>query len=421
MNMKVNAKFLFLVSVVSLSGVVGADVMDRPGGIKIGQRMTLRPYVSFGFTYDSNHDQQNSSKSTTSWTVDPALDLSYRAENWNLDMNLFYGYRAYNEYARALNSHSYGESLKYVWSDTTKAEKGWTLMLSEQFRRIAEDDSMQVNNGRGLWRTRQQFDIAGAAQRRITEKFHADASASYSWLDYDNDDEKYAALYGWQRWVAGLELGYAASRWTDFLLAGSYQRYYQENDNDISGRNVSYPRSKNYSHESEGFTLSAGLGSWMTERISYRLLAGWSYFEYGNSESCNGFVYEGSLNWKITDTLSTMLLASSHYQPSETEYGSANRVDSISWGLAKSLIRGKLSATLDVAYRKETGEISDASSWDADEDIFSARFGLSYSLNRFFSIYGNVEYQGCFYGGDTDGIDRDYNRFRGNVGFRLAY
>ena len=31
-----------------------AEVLDRPTGIKIGERMTLRPYVSLSLTYDSN-------------------------------------------------------------------------------------------------------------------------------------------------------------------------------------------------------------------------------------------------------------------------------------------------------------------------------------------------------------------------------
>lgn len=413
-------RFVAFLFVSALVGVASAEMMDRPVGVKIGQRMTLRPYVSFGFTYDSNHDQQNSSKPTTSWTVNPAIDLDYKADNWNIDLNLFYGYRHYDENQRVLNSHSYGESLRYRWSNTTQAEKGWSLMLTEEFRRIAEDDDMQVNNGRGLWRDRQQFDISGALQRRITESLHADVNASYYYLDYDNDEESYAALYGWQRWVGGLEFGYAASKWTDILIAGSYQRYYQENDSDLTGRNVYYPDSRNYSHESEGWTISAGLGSWMTDRISYRLLGGWSYFNYGDVQSCNGFVYQGSLNWRISETWRMMLLASSHFQPSEREYGSANRVDMISWGVSKSLIRNSLGATLDLAYRRETREVCDSNSWNYDEDIFSARLGLNYRLNRYFSIFGNVEYQGCWFDGDT-GLDRDYNRFRGTVGFRLAY
>jgi hypothetical protein len=31
-----------------------AETMDRPGGFKIGQRMTLRPYVGLSYTLDSN-------------------------------------------------------------------------------------------------------------------------------------------------------------------------------------------------------------------------------------------------------------------------------------------------------------------------------------------------------------------------------
>ena len=61
-----------------------AEMLDRPGGIKIGQRMTLRPYVSLDYTYDSNNDQQKDGTAVSSWAVNPGLNLTYNAENWNL-------------------------------------------------------------------------------------------------------------------------------------------------------------------------------------------------------------------------------------------------------------------------------------------------------------------------------------------------
>ena len=52
-------KKAYLTTVVAASVVAFAalaDVVDRPSGIKIGERMTLRPYVSLSYTYDSNID-----------------------------------------------------------------------------------------------------------------------------------------------------------------------------------------------------------------------------------------------------------------------------------------------------------------------------------------------------------------------------
>lgn len=411
-----------LVGILASGCFLQAEVLDRPQGIKVGQRLTLRPYVSFDFTYDSNGDQQNEAESETSWFINPHLDVNYKSDRFNADLGLFYGYRAYDSYSRQLNGHDYGESLQLAWTSAEKNEKGWTVLLNERFQRVSEDDDMRNNNGRGLWRQRGEFSIDGAIQRRITEKLHADINGSYYYLDYDNDGDRYMNLYGWQRLTAGAEVGYAASRWTDFLLAGSYQSYTQDNSDDLSGNSDFYGTRGKYARESDGYSVQAGLQSAATERISYRALAGWSRFSYARGESTSdGFIYSLSANWKISDTWNTMLLAQSYYQPSETEFGSANRVDSVSWGLAHSMIRNKLNATFDAAYRRETCCYNDRSTYDYDEDIFSFRLGLDYTINRFLAVYVRGEYQACLFDGDLGGVDRDYDRFRVSVGFRLQY
>ena len=417
-----NARTAVLLGVLVSGCMLQAEVLDRPQGIKVGQRLTLRPYVSFDFTYDSNGDQQNDAESETSWFINPHLDVNYKSDRFNADLGLFYGYRAYDSYSRQLNGHDYGENLQLSWTSAGKNEKGWTVLLNERYQRVSEDDNMQNNNGRGLWRQRGEFSIDGAVERRISEKLHASISGSYYYLDYDNDGQKYMNLYGWQRLTAGAEVGYAASRWTDFLLAGSYQSYVQDNSHDLSHYSDLYGTRNRYARESDGYSVQAGLQSHATERISYRALAGWSRFNYSRGESTSdGFIYSLSANWKISDTWNTMLLAESYYQPSETEYGSANRVDSISWGLAHSMIRNKLNATFDVAYRRETCVYNDASTYDYDEDIFSFRLGLDYTINRFLAIYARGEYQACLFDGDMGGVERDYDRFRVSVGFRLQY
>ena len=43
-------KFLLLGAAAFLATAAVAETMDRPGGIRIGQRQTLRPYVSVSAT-----------------------------------------------------------------------------------------------------------------------------------------------------------------------------------------------------------------------------------------------------------------------------------------------------------------------------------------------------------------------------------
>ena len=407
--------------VVLLAATAGAEMMDRPAGIKIGQRMTLKPYVSASASYDSNVGSRNEEKEgDVMWTVNPGLGLTYNAENWALQLDAYYAYHAYcrNERTTDYNNHSYGENLRWNWSDSKGGEKGWSLMLTESFQQVTMADDMTYNGGT-YNADRQQFNVAGGVQRRFNEHWHTDLDAGYYWLNYDNDNKMNASLYGWQRWTAGLAAGFAPSPWTDFIIAGSYQGYEQDN----AGRYVSSGRSRNISSSSDGWTLQGGIGSYATERISYRLLAGWSRFNYGNgAKKDNGFIYSASGNWKISDTLSTMLLASSYYQPSEREYASAARVDSVSWGLAKSFIRGKLVGTLDAVYRHETHKHVDTSSGNYDIDVVTGRIGLTYTLNRFFSFFTYGEYQNSWnsHSGDRGGA-YDYDRWLLTAGVRLTY
>lgn len=414
--------WLVSVSFIMIAMMAQAEMADRPQGIKIGQRMTLRPYVNFDFTWDSNQDQQSDAENNSSWCINPHLNLNYKAEHFNFDLGLFYGYRAYNQYSRSLNSHDYGEDGKFAWTTSGRDEKGWSILIGERFQKISEDDDMQNNNGRGLWRERRQINVDGAIEHRFNEKVHADINGRYYYLDYDNDGERYMNLYGWQQLSAGAEIGYVLSKWADLILSGSYSSYTQDNEYDLSGNSAFYGTQDLYSRESTGWTVQGGFQSAVTEKISYRLLVGYSNFSYSDGMAdVGGLTYSASANWRITDTWHTMLMASSYYQPSEREYGSANRTDSISWGLAHSMVRNKLNATFDISYRRETREYSDKSAWEYDEDYVAFRLGLDYTINRYLAIYARGEYQKCFFDGDMGGIDRDYDRFRVSVGFRLQY
>ncbi len=161
----------------------------------------------------------------------------------------------------------------------------------------------------------------------------------------------------------------------------------------------------------------------MTDRISYRVLAGWSRFDYGGGASAeNGFVYTVSGNWKIGETWNTMLLATSYYQPSERQYETKSRVDAISWGLAKVMVRGKLRGTLDLRYQRENQEHVFDGSYDYVIDRVTGRLGLTYFMNRFLSFFAYGEYMRSWNSeSDSRGGAYDYEVMRVIGGLRLSY
>ena len=415
-------KLLFTSAAVLAGMAAQADLIDREGGIKIGQRMTLRPYVSFSYSYDTNVDSANQSRGSSSWCVNPGLSLDYRGGNWNVVGTAYYNYSGYTKYNDELQHHNYGEQLSFDWS-SVEGGKGWSLMLSESIQSITQNDDMTHDGGKGLGRDRFQINLNGALNYRFNEQLHAGVNGGYHFLDYANDSERYGALYGWSRWDAGAHIGYTLTRWTDFFISGTYNGYTQDNDCDLRGE-YGPKKGNEISGTSKGYTIHGGIGSYLTDRIQYRVSAGMSHFEYGDISKSNGFTYQGDLNWQITETLHMMLLASSYYQPSEREYGASTRNDCVSWGVAKSFIRGKLNATFDVAYRHEMHDYVEYDYSDYYLDIVTFRLGLSYSLNRFFSIFGSVEYQTELNDGNSDvdvGDAYDYDRWRGTIGVRLAY
>ena len=410
--------FLIFPAICVLGGNAAfGEILERASGFRVGERLTLRPYVSVSMTYDSNVEATSGKNSSSGgdclWTIAPGLGIAYNAENWSLLLSGYYNYRQYFKRCfQNYNNHNYGEDLRWNWSNSTGREKGWSLILGESFRQQTMADDMILDGGDNYQGDSRQLQLSLALQRRFSEHWHGELMGDYYWLDYMNDASKRTAYYGWDRWAVGAEAGFAPSPWTDILLTGSYMGYQQDN---LEGTQ--------YDGSSQGWSVQGGMGSYMTERISYRLLAGWSIFEYGDDGStANGFVYTASGNWKIGETWNTMLLASSYYQPSERQYASQARVDAVSWGLAKSLIRGKLRASLDLRYRHELHEMINASAYDYNLDIITGRLGLDYTINRFIALFGYIEYQRSFNDeADSRNGAYDYDRWRATVGVRFAY
>ncbi|MBO5775170.1 MAG: outer membrane beta-barrel protein [Kiritimatiellae bacterium] len=403
-------KILLTLIAAFVAASAAAELMDRPGGIRIGQRLVIRPYVALSVAYDTNVTSCNEEEDDVVWNVNPGFNFQYSADKFYLKGTAYYAYNAYTKDHgyRASDYHNYGQTLTFGWDTAPKTERGWSLIVTEGYRKINRTDDITLSDGSTYGRDSQQFNFSGILERRITERLHANVSAGYYWLDYDNSNNR-GSLYGWSRWTAATEIGYVTSKWFNLLVYASYQDYTQDNA-PVGGR---------FSRDSKGATFHVGFGSYATDRISYRLLMGWTRFEYaGGMDDADGLTYSASCRWRIGETWNLTFLAASYYQPSEREYATAQRTDSVSFGVAKSLIRSKLNATFDVAYRHEGHTYSYLSSRDYDLDILTFRLGLNYMLNRYLSVFARGEYRDSM--SDKNSY-YDYERLRATLGLRLTY
>ena len=420
-------KIVLTASALGATLCSGAAVQEK-GGIKIGERITLHPYVSLSAIYDSNADSAKHSRSSTSWCISPGVNGTYQYENWSVSAGVAYNYHAYNSYSKMDNSSGWNENLSISWQNSAANEKGWSLMIGQHYAKVLQDDGFS-NDGRGVGRDRTEWGVDGAAERRLNQYLHAGVQGSMYYIDYDNDKNNYAPMYGWQRATVGADAGFAPSPWTDFFLNGSYHWDLQDNHKDREDRKdpitgLPLPtRVNSVSRESRGYSIMAGIATRATEKIRYRVAGGWSHYEYGGVRKSNTFNYQISGMWAINNTTKAMLLGSSYYQPSEREYGSVLKVYNASLGVSKSLVKGAVSLSGDVAYRYETHEFSAYYVDDYNTDIITSRLSGSYRFNNWIGFFASIEYQTQMTHGGTyvTGHGYNYNRWRGTVGVRFTY
>ena len=392
--------------------IAGESVADKPQGFRFfNQHLTIKPYVSLSYTYDSNVDTSRHAEGDSIFCIQPGADFEWKGERWALVGSLWYRRNAYCEYANEMGENSWGESLAYKWTTSKQDERGWSLVLAEKYRYTDQSDALGSGDGRGIWRDREALDVSGVIQRRFTERLHAEVMAQYNWLDYKNDTGKYAPLYGWSEWSVGAQAGYAASKWTDFLVAGGYSHYTQK-----KGRGY-----RNYSNDSQVWTIQAGLGTHATEKITYRALMGVSWLEYGGHANADcGWTYSLDANWRITRQLQASALGKSYYQPSERTVGQAVKVYSLSGGLSYLTLGDKMTLTANVAWRYEDTCYNDrylGYGNNFDETILSFRFGADYVINRWMSVFASFTWEEEWCDVKTYG----YDRFRGTIGMRFHY
>ena len=403
---------------VAQQGVTKPQSESRPTGVRFfNNHLTIKPYVSLAYTYDSNVDQSHHASDDSSCAVMPGADFVWRGERWALTGSLWYRYRYYCEYNKDLGENSYGEGLTFDYNSSEKNEKGWSLMLAEKYGFYNTSDDLTSRNGRGIWRDRETIDAAAVLERRFTERWHADVQGQYNWIDYKNDTGHYAPLFGWKEYSAGIQTGYAASKWTDFLVAAGYSRY------DQSTNSRGQKLSRNYSSHSDTYSIMGGIGSHMTELITYRALMGAAWFDYGDAGDTDcGWTYSLSANWRIHRQVQLSVMGSSYYQPSERYVGQGIKVHTLSGGISYLTLGDRLNLNANISWRYDENVYSDSyytRRQNYDESWLSARLGADYLVNRWMSVFANIMWEEEWAGNGNS--DYDYDRLRGTLGVRFHY
>lgn len=403
-------KRVILFSLAVASCCASADLLeyDRPQGFKVGERLHVTPSVSFAIGYDSNVDQAYARRGDSYYSVNPAAQFTYDGDSWTLSGGAYYHYSHYKRFNGNLKSSGYGQNLAFNWSsDDNEDGRGWTLSLTENFSYVPQNDDFTDRDGKGIWRDRQQFNFAGALAHNFTKELHADIGATAHYLKYVNQEDTYAPLWGWGSWGASANIGYTFGKWTDLNVSANYSRF--RSDNDDRGT-------------ADSWSFMGGIGTRASEKISYRIMGGMTRYEAGEGRRACGFTYSISGSWKMNDTWTMMLLASSYYHPGERDVDTTTRNDSISWGIAHTMIRGRLNATFDVAYQRSKNECFDELDTDNyAEDLLTARFGLSYTVNRYLSLFANISGQNNSTHGHGDGELYDFKRWRCMAGASITY
>ncbi len=393
---------LFAVAACCLSNGAMAESDAEHHGFRYNG-LAIKPYVNLTYRYNSNVDSDKTDTDASSFTVNPGVDLDYTGNNWGLDANGFYSYQWYKTY-NELNSERYGEKAK-IWFDSDS--ETWKLVFGESYVRKQEDDSL-VDGGRGIYRDSEQLEFSGAFSYELSEYTGIKIGAMYTDLDYKRNGNKYVPLYGWDEWSGEIELSRKLTAKTNFLLAGGMQAY--RSDGATRGVN----------NRSTGYTVMGGIGSRATERITYRAMAGAMFFDYANSDSCNGWTYSLSGNWVITKQLALSVRGSNYYQPSERQMNQASEVYTLSAGLTYRPVR-RVSTHFDLAYRREEDQYN-TGRYNADrEDTVSGRFRVNYQLLRNSvvnaDIYGAIEYNNRW----ADRSEYEFDRYCVHAGLKLYY
>jgi len=371
---------------------------ERSDGLRFGN-FKVSPYVSLDVSYDSNIRLPVRDQDDIIYRLSPGLDAQYRGTDWGLTGNAWYSYDLYQKHD-VLNAQRYGEDLELF----VESLKGWKFLIGERYNFSNQNDSNLIGDGAGIWRNRHQFDLNTLLSYAFSDRLSVGLTGMYTDNWFDRETQKYQPLYGFCSAQIGAEIDYAITPQTGLLLDGSYQYY--KTDGTLAGVNP----------ESDGYSLMAGFGSRLTERVKYRVLGGVNVYS-SEGKTLISPALNASVNWMLSQRWALTMASATYFQPSETTRGHSKNIWSLSGGVSYKATE-RLDMTTDLVYRREENESMTALAAFRDyvTDQYAIRYRASYWFVRYASVYAAAEYTY-----QTDDLQADWDRIRLSLGCMFRY
>lgn len=374
-------------------GFVGGQVRKASGLTYKGFRFS--PYFKTGPFYDSNVPLRKNGKGSAGWNYTPGADISYVGNDWGLTLGGFFSYDQY-----------FDSKFDPEWTASESAsiykEKGnWRVMLAQSYQRNKDVSFGLVNDSSfdGYSRMRDTIDVSAAVSWKAGPKTTLSLTAGYQ--SYWYEDEQYS---GYDTYNVAAELARRVTEKTDFLVnAGLSMR-----DSDLLAK-MTYQ-----------YSLMAGLGSRISEKIGYRIMAGGMYYQFennrGKSDDTFAPTFYGSLVWQLNRKWALTWSLNSGFTPSTTAaQADGYRLNyGTSLGVVYAMTR-RLQLRADGIVTLTNYQGSWGPQYDEWGDSESVRLSAAYELARHVFLFGSFKY----YINNT-GI-QDYDQYRADMGVTLRY
>ncbi len=369
-----------------------------PLGIRAGGYLIF-PSVRVEGNYDSNvFATPNDEDDDFGLIISPRVNARSQFPRHRLDFTAFAEIGRYEEFSRN-NYEDFGVGAVGVLDVTRRQNLRLRLSAERDHETRAEPDAV----GRGNDVTKFWNLLADAAYRVNFNRVFVEPRAGVRRLDYEdtgniNQDDRDRNVY-----QAGLRAGYAVSPRFSVFGQGMYNiRRYDETPNDAGE-----------DRDSEGYTISIGTEIDITGILFGELQVGYSKQEYDDDalDDVDGFGGTGRLTWNVTPLTTVIGEVVGELRETTVSFGGdqarADRHAEIGIDVTHELRRNIL-LNANARYLRD-----DFVGTDRVDDIFRVGAGVTYLLNRNFSIDARYRFDTR----KSDDNDAEFDRQQVFIGF----
>lgn len=392
------------------------ELPEPTHGIRLGE-VHFSPFADLMCFYDSNVDfVKDNPTSDRGWQVKVGGDLTYGGNEHTLSGGGWYMVERFMDQSR-VDRNQWMVSLGYTY----ESPNGTALRLDEIYEQVFQND---LETGR--WQDRREFRANASLGKQLTEKTSAVVGGGVSDIAYASD-----GLYDWREYMLDVDLGQRLTAKSDVILNMA----------------VTEQSSEGVADSSRGYSLSGGLSSRLTSKVTYRATAGLeSYVSGVDNNSSIGATYKLATDWKVSEKWSVSVVGTGQYQPAEDVARNYAQVFTLGTGVSYRPTR-RITTTLQALYRRDdfaepvkigtggrtiyipvSGPIR---TWliplklgggrggeDRTDDQITLQGNISFKLNKYASLSAGGEYS---FRTSTIEDQYGYDRYRVHTGLNLRY